>query len=539
MKTYAAPLIGIGLSLCLCLKASVPRLALVVVFDQMRGDYLWRWQPFWKGGFQKLTAEGFAYRNCFIRHAATVTCAGHATISTGAPPEQHGISGNTIVAKCCKRFLIGCAEDTTGVPSTIWLQLPAVGDLLRQQFPGAKVVSLSHKARAAIMMGGHTPTAVLWLDPEHGKLVSMPGLSKPRWLDEWNRLYSPQQYAGKVWYPSLPAALAPSDSVPWEPRFPGGTCSFPHRVPTEEAEFWDGFLLSPYSVEWLFNAARNAVTHERLGMDSIPDLLWISISTTDFLGHQFGPDSRELLELYLACDRALGEFIRFLDSAVGRSQYVLVLTSDHGVAPIPEMLARSSPGAYPGIDAGRISLDDLTTFLHRKLTQAFGPRAGIFWLSLAPPLLLLHRNLIEGAGVRPDDVRDSLQLWLTNYEGIGIVVPDVALRNSISHTATGVSDSLLALLRRTFPPSQTADLLLYPRPFWIFGTEAATTHGTPYDYDRFVPLVFFGNTVTGGSSAEPTSPEDIAPTIATLLGVSIPTATGKALLLRSAERTQP
>jgi len=529
MRFWNALVASIAVSVAL--PAAPPRLLVVLVFDQMRGDYLWRWEPFWSEGFRQLLHEGFAYRQCFFEHAATVTCAGHATIATGAAPERHGISGNSLVATCCQRLLTGCAEDTAGRPSPFWLQLPTLGDALRARFPTARVIALSHKARAAIMLGGHSPTGVFWLDPDHDGLVSMPGLPTPDWLAEWNRQHSPWRYAGMLWEALLPAALAPPDSVPWEAPFPEGTTAFPHRIPSQGAHFWDGFLLSPFSVEWLLEAAQSMLLHEQLGADSIPDLLWISISTTDFAGHFFGPDSREVLELYLACDRLLGRFLHFLDSALGRANYALVLTSDHGVAPIPEMLARRGPGAYPGIDAGRISLDELVSFLNQKLRAAFGPRAGAFWILPDPPLLLLQRELIRAAGVSPEAVRDSLVHWLSQYEGIGIVVPSEAL--STGHSRVLLPDTLSQLLRRSFPAGRAGDILFYPKPFWIFGTEVPTTHGTPYEYDRSVPLLFFGGRFAAGSSAEPVSPESIAPTLAQLVGISLPSATGQVLTIPS------
>ncbi len=522
----------IGLS---CTVAAPLRLVVVIVFDQMRGDYLWRWAPLWQAGFARLLAEGTVYSHCFFHHAATVTCTGHATLATGAAPERHGISGNRLIASCCRSLLVGCAEDTLQRPSTLWLQLPTLGDYLRQRTPEARVVSLSHKARAALMMGGHSPTAVLWLDPEAGGFVSAPGLPEPPWLSEWNRHHPPQRYAGTVWQATVPASLAPPDSVPWEAPFPEGSRSFPHRIPAEGRAFWDGFLLSPSSVEWLFEAARAAVRHEALGADSIPDILWVSVSTTDFVGHLFGPDSREVLELYHQCDHLLGAFIDFLDSAIGRSHYVLVLTSDHGVAPIPEMMARQGPGAYPGIDAGRLAVEELTRYLHNHLLETFGPQSGKSWFRLDPPLLLLQREEIQAAGLSPERVRDSLCQWLSQYRGVGLVLPSTALEGEAVPCLAGPdSAALLQLLRRTFPAGRAGDVLFYPKPFWVIGTDVPTTHGTPYDYDRFVPLVFFGGTIPALRSQQPVSPEDIAPTLASLLGLSMPTATGSRLIF---ERT--
>ncbi|MEN3026893.1 MAG: alkaline phosphatase family protein [Chlorobiota bacterium] len=503
-----------------------PRLVVVLVFDQMRGDYLWRWQPLWSSGFKRLLSEGFWYRNCLIQHGATVTCAGHATLATGAPPSQHGISGNALVTDCCPRRLVGCAADTSGLPSTMWLRLPTLGDALRQQFPQAKVISLSHKARAALMMGGHSPTAVLWLDPEQDGLVTYPTQAPPAWLSEWNRRHSAWQYAGRVWEPLLPASFAPIDSVPWEARFPEGSSAFPHRLPDTTKAFWDAFLLSPFSVAWLMDAARTAIHSEALGRDSIPDILWVSISTTDIVGHYFGPDSRELLELYLSCDQILGEFLQFLDDSIGRSHYVVVVTSDHGVAPVPEMLLQAGPGAYPGIDAGRISTEELALFLHRRLIASFGSQAGLHWFVLEPPIMLLNRELIRQSQHEPEVVLDSLVRWLREYEGIGIVLQASELQQP---PADRVTDTLHTLLPRSFPPTNAGDILLYPRPFWIFGTDVPATHGTPYEYDRFIPLVFFGAGIPRGSSTEPATPEDVAPTLAALLRIPLPTATGRAL----------
>lgn len=518
-----------------CTLAAPPRLVVVLVFDQMRGDYLWRWSSVWESGFRDLLTEGAVYSNCFFQHAATVTCAGHATLATGTAPERHGISGNSLIPDCCQRRLIGCAEDTLQRISVVWLQLPTLGDYLRQAFPEARVVSLSHKARAALMMGGHSPTAVLWLDPEQEGLVSSP---QPPWLAEWNRRHSPRRFAGQLWEATLPAALSPPDSVPWEAPFPKGTCFFPHRIPTDGAAFWDGFLLSPFSLHWLFEAARAAVLNERLGADSIPDILWLSISTTDFVGHYFGPDSREILELYRHCDRAVGDFLEFLDSIVGRSRYVLVLTSDHGVAPIPEMLARQGPEAYPGIDAGRIALEDLTAYLHRRLLEAFGPWSERTWFQLDPPLLLLRPEPIAAAGVPFEQVRDSLCQWLSQYRGLGLVLPSATLWGT-APLCSGGPDSLylLSLLQRTFPVGRAGDVLFYPKPFWVIGTEVPTTHGTPYEYDRFVPLVLFGGPIPALHSHQPVSPEDIAPTLGALLGVSMPTATGTPLIPTGSQHT--
>ncbi len=509
--------------------ASLPRLVVVLVFDQMRGDYLQRWSWLWEDGFRRLLTEGAVYTQCFYQHASTVTCSGHATIATGTAPQWHGISGNNLIPSCC-RLLVRCTEDTAGQIFSGWLQVPTLGDYLRQHFPESRVVSISHKAQAAILMGGHSPTTVLWLDPAQGGLVSRPEFLQPKWLPEWNRNNTPQRYAGMTWTPALPASLAPPDSVPWEAPFPEGTRSFPHRIPSTDEAFWDGFLLSPYSAEWLFNAAQEAVTQEGLGTDSIPDILWLSISTTDFIGHHFGPDSREIVELYYYCDRLLGNFLRFLDSAVGRSRYLLVLTSDHGVAPIPELLSQHGPGAYPGIDAGRIGTEELTSFLHHRLLRAFGPWSGMAWFTLSPPLLLLHQEQITAAGFSPNTVRDSLYRWLLQYEGLGVVLPSSSLWEDTAGDSS-IADTLRLLLHRAFPPQRAGDLLLYPKPFWIFGTEVPATHGTFYDYDRFVPLVFFGASIPASYSSETVSPEDIAPTLAALLHIPVPTATGRPLIL--------
>jgi len=522
-RTALATAIAASLLLSLPSSAVPPRLVVVLVYDQMRGDFLWRWEHLLSGGFARLLQQGRVYRHCFIEHAATVTCAGHATLVTGTAPEEHGIVGNDLLPRCCQPRTVKCTEDLQGRTSAQWLLRPSLGHALRQRFPGARIAALSHKRTAALMMGNTAADYVLWADPQHGGLTAAPGAPSPAWLSEWNLRHHPRRWLGQCWQPTLPDSLAPADAVPWELPFPGGTTAFPHCL-NSDSTLWAAFLLSPFSVEWLFDAAVELLRTEGLGQDSVPDLLLLSVSTTDFVGHQFGPDSREVVELYLACDRILGDFLAYLDRTVGAGNYLVVLTSDHGVAPVPEMLARSGPGAYPGLDAGRIDPAELRQFLESALQRAFGRSASREWFLLRTPFVVLDRQRIAAAGASWQAVRDSLARWLAQYPGIGIVQSPEALRASENPSP------LERLLRRSLHPEHAAaDLLFLPKPYWIVGTDAAATHGTPYDYDRHIPLLLFGWGITPAVRDEPVSAEDIAPTLAALLGLSLPTAQGRVL----------
>lgn len=494
-----------------------PRLVVLLCYDQLRADRLEAVRPWLSTqGFLRLLREGVVAERCMFDYATTVTAAGHATIATGCNPAHHGIVGNDFVIG--ERALYATDDTLLGIPSPRLLLKPALGDYLKANSPQSKVWSFSHKDRGAIFFGGHKPDGACWLVPHVGLGSSRYYRPLPRWIAQFNRDHAPARAAGAVWNAQY-VSPAPLDTAEWEGRFPGGTTYFPHSIPSDTArdDFWHAFALTPMAVEWLFQAARACIEHEQLGRDSIPDLLCISVSTTDLVGHLFGPDSREFAELLVACDQILAAFLDELDRRIGREHYVVVLTSDHGAESIPELMRAQ------GQDAGRIRTDTLLARIERWFAAQGGyTRRGRLVRYFFPPWLWLNRTAAKMAGIPFDTLCTRLAQWLATQEGIGIVMT----ARQIQHQA--LDTGIVGLVARSYNAERCGDLALYPREHWIFGTTPAQ-HGTPYSYDRWVPLVFFGGQLKPGSIDAPSSPADIVPVLARILNLSIGQVDGKPL----------
>lgn len=500
-----------------------PRLVVLLCYDQLRADRIESVRP-WLGahGFQRLLREGVVAERCMYEYATTVTAAGHATIATGCNPARHGIVDNNFVIG--GHFLYATDDTLLGVPSPRLLIEPALGDYLKATFPDSKVWSFSHKDRGAIFFGGYHPDGVCWLVPHVGLGSSRYYPPLPPWIAAFNRRYAPTRAAGTTWsVQNLPSA--PADTVEWEGRFPGGgTTHFPHCIPSDTAsdDFWHAFALTPMAVEWLFRAASECVEQEQLGIDSVPDLLCVSVSTTDLVGHLFGHDSREYAELLVACDRILAAFLTELDRRVGREHYVLVLTSDHGAGSIPELMRAQ------GQDAGRIRTDTLLARIERWFTLqgVHAPRQRLVQY-FSPPWLWLNRTAAGIIGLPFDTLCTRLAQWLATQEGLGIVMTARQIQQQAQDTG------IVGLVARSYNPHRCGDLAMYPREHWILGTTPAQ-HGTPYAYDRWVPLVFFGGQLKPCTIVNPCSPVDIVPTLARILDLSIGQVDGRLLTVGNA-----
>ncbi len=521
---------------------SRPRLVIVISYDQFRGNYPDRWNTLWgERGFNRVAREGIAFPHCYFEHADNKTGPGHAVHLTGVYPAKSGIVSNDFFDRDAGRSF-NCVEDSTAlilhVPKAKYgvsprlLRVPTLGDHMREQFPGAKVIGISLKDRGAVLMAGHRANLALWMEPDAGGFTTSTyyTVSLPQWLVAWNQRGMIASAGGKHWEQALPdKEYAVSDKLLWEGKYPGGNRSFPHAIPSFDSTdtFWYPFILSPYSIEAEFDLAMEAIRSEKLGADATPDLLCISVSATDYIGHLFGPDSRETQDIYYHADRVLGEFIDAVDKTVGRENYVLVITSDHGVAPVPEMLLADS--VRTRVDAGRIRSIDLLGDIDEYLQSAFPAGDSVQWIrAFNPPSLFLHDAAFAAAGVERPTVVDSLRAFLLRCPGIGIVV---ANREMQQGRATETPEDMYRLIRNDWYPPRSGDLLIYTRPYWVFGP-APANHGTPYDYDRHVPLMMLGVVPeTPALRERRVSPADIAPTLARLLGVDMPGTDGVALPL--------
>ncbi|MCU0329756.1 MAG: alkaline phosphatase family protein [Candidatus Kapabacteria bacterium] len=501
-------------------QAPKPRLVVVVSYDQYRGDYPPQFARFASSrGFERIRREGTVFANAAYNHASLMTGPGHATILSGMYPYRNGIVANNFCDARLQRCLY-CAEDTSHGLSAATMLVPTLGDRLRRLDPRHKNVGIALKDRAAILMAGMSATTALWFDEAAGGFTTSSAYRKPAWLPGLNTRLPFTAYQGRTWRAGLADSLDPAiDDVMGEGTMSSGRRSFPHRMPmaSDSEQYVADFVRSPYSVEYLFAAAVETIRRDALGADSIADVLAIGVSTTDFLGHTFGPDSREVQELYRACDTILASFIDALDTLVGRTHYVLVVTSDHGVAPIPEVIRNAAEAQGTTIDAGRIRQATLRRAVDSALTHRYGGPDS-FWVErILEPALYLDTALCQRRNIDIDSAAAYAAAALLALQGMEAALPSAQLSQDVC--PEGLSLEHFARIKRSFRPDRCGHVVLFPKRYWIFGSTPAT-HGTYHDYDRSVPLMFFGGGVGHSTVNDAASPVDIAPTLGRLLGLS-------------------
>ncbi len=504
-----------------------PRLVVVVSFDQHRGDFYPSFQRFiGTQGFSRIAREGVVFNRCYYNHANNITGPGHAAIMSGCYPWKTGIVGNDF---CDARTGVCgyCADDTTGRKSAANLEVPTLGDVLRKASLRSKVIGLSLKDRASILMAGKSASACVWYDPRSGGWTTSSAYASPSWLPELRRTVDARTYAGAVWRAEIPDSLAPAqDDVVGEGSIPGNRDRhvFPYAIsaPITSDTFTTQVALSPFSMRMLFDAARIVIARERLGKDKHPDVLCLGVSTPDYVGHLYGPDSREVQELYVHADREIARLIDDLDQRVGRANYLLVITSDHGVGPIPEVIRQASAQQRAAVDAGRLRSSELKLLINTTLTQHFGAPIGGSWVEqIMPPSIYLRDSAL--LSVNRQEVIDTVVSALRRHPHLAIVATPSSLLDGV--VPPGVDPITAAAIRRSMHRERSGDVVIYPKRYWIFGSNPAT-HGTPYDYDQWVPLMLMGNRITTQSTNAAVAPVDIAPTLAKMLGIRMANVDG-------------
>ena len=389
--------------------------------------------------------------------ASMMTGPGHAVLLTGEYPSATGVTTNDLCDRSLGRCFY-CAADTAGTPSPFPLRTPTVGDALRVRDTSSKVIGLGIKDRAAILMAGMHPSSVVWVDPDNGEFTTSSVYAEPSWL-ELLQQGGLQQFAGKTWTASIPETLQPAvDDVSWEGTYADGTHTFPYVLPAGVDHVTiEDVAMTPYGVSMLMDAARTVIDAERLGQDDHPDLLAIGVSSTDYAGHRFGPDSREIQELYVHVDKELGTLIDHLDDRVGREHYVLVITSDHGVAPVPEMLLANTRPGEPKLDAGRVPYGLLRTTVEDVLTEKYGVPGDTTWIwQIHAPSIYLNHAVIDDKGLDLEEVQHLAANAVGQINGIGI---------SITHTAmlqdarpAEIDTATWRYLRNAFHPDRSGDI---------------------------------------------------------------------------------
>jgi len=513
-----------------------PKLAVVIVVDQMRSDYLTREQALLTGGFKRLLDKGFQFSETYHEHAVTETGVGHATIATGCYPSHNGIVGNEWWDGTKSRWVY-CVEDSgkgiTERPgaagrSPVNLRRPVFGDWLRQSSQQSKVFAVTGKDRSSILMAGFGGVAY-WYYPNDGTFVTSTyyRTTYPAWVDSFNNRRPVEDYSMDVWNRLLPRGnYVGPDSVAAE--FDGKRTAFPHTFsvsPQNELKKYYGELrYTPFFDQLILQFAHDLVINEQLGADSVVDLLMIGCSAGDYIGHRYGPSSHEIQDHYLRLDGYLGSFLAFLDSTVGVNQYVVALTGDHGVAPLPEELAEK------GIVAGRINGDTLEAAI-----KSIGAAVSAEIKCSTNVVLAAGDGVILNYAGAKTTGHDEPWLRQTLAERVKRLsyVADAFTRDDLASDGDDARP-FVNLYRNNYYPDRSPDIMLRYKEYWIISDEPqGTSHGTPYDYDRHVPLIFYGAGIKAGLDTQRAASVDVTPTLSELIGITPPAdIDGKGLLIR-------
>jgi predicted AlkP superfamily pyrophosphatase or phosphodiesterase len=515
------------------------RLAVLVVFDQMRGDYLGRWEKlFGEGGFRRLMTEGAWFNNCHYPYAFTFTAPGHASLVTGTSPYKHGIIGNdwydrerveiisAVQSKKSKQ--VPAPPEIPGTSPFRRRQL-SVGDILVGTSKGqSKVVSLSIKDRAAMLLAA-LRALCYWFSTSTGAFVTSTYYedSLRPWVAEFNRGQMAEQWFGKEWTRLLPDIDYAKYSSPADNPF-GGTGiaqgrSFPHRLDGGAEKitraYYQAMINSPHGSDLLLALAKKAIEEESLGQNEAPDLLCLSFSSPDLVGHCWGPDSQEVLDITLHSDRIVKELLETLDAKVGKGNYLLVLSADHGICPIPEA-ARAQ-----GKDAGRVSPQLLTGDAQAFLNETFTKGQKLPWIEeVVGNHIYLNRGLLREQGLESSRVEKALADWLVKQPGIlGAYTRAQLNKGPIAGDPIGES------VRLSFYPEASGDVLVVLKPYYLLSPPISpklaayrTTHGSPHPYDTHVPLVVYGPGVRAGIRGERITPQAAAAILSRGLGINPP-----------------
>jgi len=504
----------------------------IVVIDQMRSDYLERYKHFWKEGLARLLADGAVFERAAYPYLNTVTCAGHATIGTGAFPSTHGVIMNEWWQRDSGRRMPCTADPNVksvvyaGEPERIGhsaarQRMPTLADRLREASPSSRVVSLSMKPRSAVMLAGHGGTAVTWFAETNTWATSTAFTPQPvpavqayvggqpvdRYRGEiWNRLLDPSAYSG------VDHGVGERPPLGWTPAFAHALSGAPDPRRDRFHDLWER---SPYSDTELGELAAVLVKSLELGQRGVVDFLGVSFSALDYVGHNFGPDSHEVQDTLIRLDRTLGRFLTMLDETVGEDNYVLALSADHGVGVIPEAL-RSR-----GQDAGRVLNADVKKAAEAAMVAAHGPGPHIAHVEYTEVYLTDNtRELVT----RQPDALEPLLAALERVPGVMRAMPTTDLPNKRSSADPAERAAALSHF-----PGASGDVQVILKPNWVGTDTSAATHGTFHSYDQRVPVVFFGNDIRSGRYHDAATPADIAPTLASLIKLALPGVDGRAL----------
>ncbi len=498
-----------------------PKLVVGLVIDQMRWDYLYRYRDVYtNNGFKRLLKEGFSCENTMIPYTPTYTAPGHTCVYTGSIPAIHGIVANGWYNRITNQYVY-CTDDSTAStvgsntdegkmsPENLWATTVTDELRLSNNFK-SKVIGIALKDRGAILPAGHSANAAYWYDDKVGKWITSTHYMNvlPEWVSRFNAKDLAAKYMGSDWYTLLsPAAYSQSttDDKPYEKNIPGEkTVSFPHRLSLITGDKrYEAFKTTPFANTFTFEFAKAAIENESLGKNAVTDFLTISISSTDYIGHAFGPNSMEAEDTYLRLDRDIADFLTYLDERLGAGNYTLFLTADHGAAHVPRFLNEHKI-AGAGIDDSMIG-----GRLNKAVATKFGITKSIDHVS--------NYQLYLNDSIRNNDaVKDFIIAELKKETAVQTAVD----LNKLS--AATLPEIQKTRLTNGYTQSRSGDIQFIFKPGYFDGGDRGTTHGLWNPYDSHIPLLFYGWGIKSGRLNRETYMTDIAATIAAMLQIQMP-----------------
>jgi predicted AlkP superfamily pyrophosphatase or phosphodiesterase len=501
-----------------------PKLVVGLVIDQMRWDYLYRFSKLYSAnGFNRLLTQGHSFENTFIPYTPTYTAAGHACVYTGSVPAINGIMGNFWYDKRIRKNVY-CTDDSTVLtigsgsaagkmsPENLWAN--TIGDELRlsNNFQ-SKVIGISLKDRGAILPAGHSANAAYWYDESVGKFITSSFYMKelPKWVNDFNAKDEPARWMSKDWntiYPAEKYLQSVGDDNAFEAPIYGETSpAFPHKLPALKNKY-SAFKYTPFSTTFSFDFARAAIENEKLGTGTTTDMLALSISTTDYIGHSFGPNSLEVEDTYYRLDQDIASFLQYLDTKFGKGNYLVFLTADHGAAHIPGYLKEHRMPA--GI------FDDFT--MMKELNSSLALEFGMNNIIEGAQNYQFYLNIpeIEKNG---KDLQAITRSIIRSLKALPFVVNAFELDKLEQTTLPQPQKYMMA---NGFNPKRSGDIMFTVKPAYFDGGTKGTTHGLWNPYDAHIPNIWFGWQIKPGKTYRETYMTDIAPTIAAMLKIQMP-----------------
>lgn len=513
-----------------------PKLVVGIIVDQMRYDYLTRfYDRYGEDGFKRILREGYNFENAHFNYVPTVTAVGHASVYTGTTGSDHGIIANDWYDKYLKK-MIYCVDDFdhkavgTELPyeqkSPVRLLSTTVTDELRlAQNMNGKTIAIGLKDRSAVLPGGHTSNGSYWfVGKDEGKFITSSFYMEelPKWVNDFNKKEFPKKYMKNDWetlYPIKSYKESIADDNPYEGVFVGEEKPvFPHELKklSEQNGNFDLVKETPYGNSILKEFAIAAIEGEKLGQRDYTDFLAISFSSPDYIGHRYGSDSKEIEDTYLRLDLEMAELLKYLDEELGIDNYTLFLTADHAVVPVPAYLKSLK------IPAGYFDYSVFREYLAGLGQKYYGVPDLIENFSNFQ--VFLNREVLERLNVDANSVAEKLAQDMINYDGVHKVLTAKTLQT------TDFQSGILSYVQNGYNQKFSGDIVMIPNPAMIYMRETGTTHGSGYNYDTHVPIMFLGKGIKSGRSRDYVEIIDIAPTVSNLLQIQFPNSnTGKVL----------